>query len=108
MDGEDTNAAITTWVEGNLGGTVRHIERQARWRPVWWVSLEQDDEIKELCVRGDRIDSPSAFPLEHEMAFQSILQDNGIPVARVHGSAGINRQRGRNERVLHRRSSEPR
>jgi NADPH2:quinone reductase len=26
----------------------------------------------------------------------------------AHGSAGINRQRGRNERVLHRRSSEPR
>ena len=48
---------------------MRRIERQARWRPVWWVSLEQDDEIKELCVRGDRIDSPSAFPLEHEMAF---------------------------------------
>jgi aminoglycoside phosphotransferase (APT) family kinase protein len=49
------------------------------------VSLEQDHGIKELCVRGDRIDSPSAFPLEHEMAFQSILQDNDIPVARVHG-----------------------
>jgi aminoglycoside phosphotransferase (APT) family kinase protein len=82
---EDTNAAITTWIEGTLGGKVRHVERQARWRPVWWVSLEQEDGIRELCVRGDRIDSPSAFPLEHEMLFQSILQDNDIPVARVHG-----------------------
>jgi aminoglycoside phosphotransferase (APT) family kinase protein len=82
---EDTNGAITTWVERELGGKVRRIERQARWRPVWWVSLEQNHEMLELCVRGDRIDSPSAFPLEHEMVFQSILQDNGIPVARVHG-----------------------
>lgn len=82
---ENANAAITTWIERNLGGAVRRIERQARWRPVWWVSLEQDHEMRELCVRGDRIDSPSAFPLEHEMAFQSVLQDNGIPVARVHG-----------------------
>jgi aminoglycoside phosphotransferase (APT) family kinase protein len=85
MPAEDANAAITTWIEGNLGGKVRHMERQARWRPVWWVTLEQDNEVKELCVRGDRIDSPSAFPLEHEMIFQSILQDNDIPVARVHG-----------------------
>jgi aminoglycoside phosphotransferase (APT) family kinase protein len=82
---QDTNTAITAWIEGNLGGKVRHVERQARWRPVWWVSLEQNNEILELCVRGDRIDSPSAFSLEHEMVFQSILQDNGIPVARVHG-----------------------
>ena len=82
---EDTNAAITAWVQRELGGKVRRIERQARWRPVWWVSLEQDHEVLELCVRGDRIDSPSAFPLEHEMAFQSLLHQNGIPVARVHG-----------------------
>lgn len=82
---EATTTAITAWIEEHLGGKVHHVERQARWRPVWWVSLEQDNEMKELCVRGDRIDSPSAFPLEHEMRFQSILQDNGIPVARVHG-----------------------
>jgi aminoglycoside phosphotransferase (APT) family kinase protein len=82
---DDTTAAITAWIEENLGGKVRHVERQARWRPVWWVSLEQDNEMKDLCVRGERIDSPSAFPLKHEMVFQSILQDNDIPVARVHG-----------------------
>jgi aminoglycoside phosphotransferase (APT) family kinase protein len=84
-DTEEVNAAITAWIEGNLGGKVRHVERQARWRPVWWVSLEQDNGVRELCVRGERIDSPSAFPLEHEMVFQSILEDNDIPVARVHG-----------------------
>jgi aminoglycoside phosphotransferase (APT) family kinase protein len=83
VDGPE--AAITTWVERELGGRVVHVERQARWRPVWWVSLEQDDGVLELCARGDRIDSPSAFSLEHEMIFQSTLQDNGIPVARVHG-----------------------
>jgi aminoglycoside phosphotransferase (APT) family kinase protein len=82
---EDTDRAITAWIERQLGGKVRRVERQARWRPVWWVSVEQDNEMLELCVRGDRVDSPSAFPLEHEMTFQSILQDNDIPVARVHG-----------------------
>jgi aminoglycoside phosphotransferase (APT) family kinase protein len=86
MESVDTaETAIEEWMQRELGGRVLHIERQARWRPVWWVTLEQDDGVLELCVRGDRIDSPSAFPLEHEMLFQSMLQDRGIPVARVHG-----------------------
>ena len=78
-------AAITEWLERDLGGRVVRIERQARWRPAWWVDLERDGELLPLYVRGDRIDSPSAFPLEHERIFHQMLAERGIRVARVHG-----------------------
>src|ERR1700733_5257552 len=76
---------ITTWLETDLGGTVTHIERQARWRPAWWVDLERDGQVLELCVRGDRLDSESAFSLDHERTFQTLLSERGIRVARVYG-----------------------
>ena len=46
---------ITEWLERDLGGRVARIERQARWRPAWWVDLERDGELLPLYVRGDRI-----------------------------------------------------
>jgi len=76
---------LTAWLETNLGGTVVHIARQPRWRPVWFADLERDGERLELCVRGDRTDMRLIFPLDHEMRFQSLLHDHGIPVARVYG-----------------------
>lgn len=76
---------ITSWLESDLGCRVVRIDRQARWRPAWWVDVQRGDEQLALCVRGDRLDSPSAFPLEHEMRFQSLLHERGIPVAQVHG-----------------------
>jgi hypothetical protein len=48
------------------------------------VDLDRGGELLRLCVRGDRLDSPSAFPLEHERRYQELLWDRGIPVARVH------------------------
>jgi aminoglycoside phosphotransferase (APT) family kinase protein len=76
---------ITAWLEGDLGGKVTRIERQARWRPAWWVDLERDGEQLDLCVRGDRLDSESAFSLDHERTFQTLLSERGIRVAAVHG-----------------------
>jgi aminoglycoside phosphotransferase (APT) family kinase protein len=75
---------IVRWLERDLGGTVVHLERQARWRPAWWADVETDSGLLRLCVRGDRLDSPSAFPLEHERRYQELLWERGIPVARVH------------------------
>ena len=83
-------ASITEWLERDLGGRVVRIERQARWRPAWWVDLERDGELLPLYVRGDRIDSPSAFPLEHERVFHQMLAERGIRVARVHGYRDAN------------------
>ena len=84
-EARDEFARITGWLERDLGGRVVRIERQARWRPAWWVDLERDGELLPLYVRGDRIDSPSAFPLEHERVFHQMLAERGIRVARVHG-----------------------
>jgi aminoglycoside phosphotransferase (APT) family kinase protein len=84
FDAEDFKR-ITAWLEGDLGGKVVHIERQARWRPAWWVDLERGGDILPLCVRGDRLDSASAFSLEHERTFQTLLSDGGIKVAKVYG-----------------------
>src|SRR5262249_57578775 len=36
-------------------------------------------------VAGDRSGMPLIFPLDHEMRFQALLHEHGIPVARVHG-----------------------
>jgi aminoglycoside phosphotransferase (APT) family kinase protein len=76
---------ITAWLEANIGGTVVHIARQPRWRPVWFADLERDGKRLELCVRGDRTDMRLIFPLDHEMRFQSLLHGHGIPAAKVYG-----------------------
>jgi aminoglycoside phosphotransferase (APT) family kinase protein len=76
---------ITRWLERDLGGRVIRIERQARWRPAWYVDLDHPDGPLSVYVRGDRLDSPSAFPLAHEMRFQSVLHQNGVRVPRVLG-----------------------
>lgn len=76
---------ITGWLESELGGRVVDIKQQPRWRPVWFADLERDGETLELCVRAERSDMPLIFPLEHEMRFQSLLEERGIPVAAVHG-----------------------
>lgn len=76
--------AVRDWLESNLG-RVRRIDRQPRWRPVWFADVERDGAVLELCVRGDRTDFPGIFPLEHEMLCQRLLHEHGIPVAAVHG-----------------------
>jgi aminoglycoside phosphotransferase (APT) family kinase protein len=82
---QDREARVVAWLEENLGGKVRSLVPQPRWRPVWWAVLERKDGLLELCVRGDRVDTELVFPLEHEMLFQRLLYEHGIPVPRVHG-----------------------
>jgi aminoglycoside phosphotransferase (APT) family kinase protein len=52
---------------------------------VWFADVDRDGELLELCVRGDRTDMPMIFPLDHEMRFQSLLHDHGIPTSPVYG-----------------------
>lgn len=80
----DDQALVRAWLEANIGPVV-HLERQARWRPVWFADVERDGEVLELCVRGDRTDFPGIYPLEHEMLVQRLLHERGIPVPAVHG-----------------------
>jgi len=84
--GADTDLQrLQAWLATNIGGEVRRAERQPRWRPVWFVDVERDGQLLELCVRGDRLDFGGVFPLEHEMLAQRMLDERGIPVAHVHG-----------------------
>ena len=76
---------IARWFEQDFGGTVIELARQTRWRPVWFATVDRAGTRHELVVRGDRTDMPLIFPLEHEMTFQRLLGDHGIPVATVHG-----------------------
>ena len=76
---------IARWFEHDFGGTVIELARQTRWRPVWFATVDRGGTRHELVVRGDRTDMPLIFPLEHEMNFQRLLGDHGIPVATVRG-----------------------
>ncbi len=71
-------------VEGAYGGTVVGIERQARWRPTWFVDVERDGVVTRLVLRGDRTDS-EAYPLRHEYTFHRLLCERGIRVPKLHG-----------------------
>ncbi|MEU8137016.1 phosphotransferase [Streptodolium elevatio] len=75
---------VREWLEGNVG-RVEMLERQGRWRPVWFADVVRDGRVLELCVRGDRTDYPGVFPLEHEMLAQRLMHERGVRVAGVHG-----------------------
>ncbi len=79
---------VTAWVEDHVGGTVLGVRRQARWRPVWFVDVECRGDTRTVMVRGDRTDAAPLFPLEHEMRFQQLLEEDGIPVPHVYGWIG--------------------
>ncbi|EIV91916.1 phosphotransferase [Frankia sp. QA3] len=75
---------VISWLEDHLG-RVTAIERQPRWRPVWFADVERGGELLRLCVRGERADTDLVFPLAHEMRFQRVAHEHGIPVPAVHG-----------------------
>ncbi len=68
----------------HLGGRVVHIERQARWRPTWFIDLDRDGEVVPVVLRGDRPDS-EAFPLRHEYLFHQMLEEREVPVPHLYG-----------------------
>jgi aminoglycoside phosphotransferase (APT) family kinase protein len=77
-------AQVAAAVERQLGMVVREARRQERWRPTWFVSGERDGAPFDVVVRGDRGDA-LGFPLRHELAFHTILEQRGVPVARLYG-----------------------
>lgn len=86
MAGRDSDEGrIQAWIEQHVGGQVESVVRQNRWRPVWFAEVDRDGEHLSLCVRGDRTDAQFGFTLEHEMRFQRLLHEHGIPAAKVYG-----------------------
>jgi aminoglycoside phosphotransferase (APT) family kinase protein len=79
------DADVVSWVQATLGAKVVGWERQPRWRPMWFLDVERNDTTERIVVRGERSDTPLLFPLDHEMRFQRLLDEHGIPVPRVLG-----------------------
>jgi aminoglycoside phosphotransferase (APT) family kinase protein len=78
----ETDARIMKWLGSLLDARVVSWERQPRWRPMWFVDVDRGAGLERVVVRGD---TPLVFPLDHEMLFQRLLDEHGIPVPRVHG-----------------------
>jgi hypothetical protein len=49
LSDNDEQQKLTRVIEKCLGGSVVSIERQPRWRGVWWVDLEREGDA---CVNG--------------------------------------------------------
>lgn len=75
---------VAAAVGRQLGMDVHSVRRQVRWRPTWFVTGERDGAPFEVVVRGDRGDA-LGFPLRHEFAFHTILEERGVPVPHLYG-----------------------
>ena len=74
------------WIEQRIGGKVVRCERQARWRPAFFLDVERAGEIVPLYFRGDRgATDHGVYPLEHEMKVLQVLERNDIPVPHIYG-----------------------
>ena len=83
---ENDEQQVIEWVENLLGGKVVECERQARWRPAWFLIVQRGAEQQSLYFRGDRgLQSGGQYQLEHEYSILKILGDSGIPVPKLHG-----------------------
>ncbi len=74
------------WIEANVGGRIRHYERQARWRPAFYVDLEHDGQILPLYVRGARTEVPNndvVLKFEHDVMVQ--LAKDGVALPHIYG-----------------------
>lgn len=78
-----SNEQVKACLEREMGMRVDSVQRQARWRPAWFVEGERGGEQVALMVRGERVDT-CVQPLKAEVRFHSLLEDHGIPVPHVH------------------------
>jgi hypothetical protein len=74
------------WIENELGGRIVSFERQARWRPAFFLEVDCGSERKSIYLRGERgaLDH-GVYPLEHESRVLQVLESEGIPVPHVYG-----------------------
>lgn len=72
-------------VERMVGGRVVWAERQPRWRPAWFLTLDRGGEEVGVYFRGDRTEGSGVYGLEHEYGVMQVLAAHGIPVPRLYG-----------------------
>ena len=83
---DESTTRIKDWVERHVGGQVRAIERQGRWRPAWYLDVERDGAAVRLYVRGSRgPEFRGAEMLDHEYRIMRVLESEGIPVPHIYG-----------------------
>jgi aminoglycoside phosphotransferase (APT) family kinase protein len=75
---------VSDSLERNLGCKVLEVRRQTRWRPCWFARVEQNGELLDLVVRGERVDT-CIQPLRQEFKFHRLLEQHDIRVPRIHG-----------------------
>jgi aminoglycoside phosphotransferase (APT) family kinase protein len=74
------------WIEAQLGGAIVGAERQARWRPAWFLDLERNGEIVPLYFRGERGEArDEGRALAREAGVFRVLEANDIPVPHIYG-----------------------
>jgi hypothetical protein len=82
-DRDPRTALVVDWVTRHVG-PVASVDLQPRWRPHWFVEVDDGSEVGRVLVRSERIEDMT-WPLEHEMRFQRVLHEHGILVPKVHG-----------------------
>src|SRR5215469_16613797 len=79
-------ARLTAFIEDRLNGKVISMERQARWRPAWFVEVDTADGRRSIYARGKRDQAELLFfPLAHEAEVLRVLHEAGIPSPRIYG-----------------------
>jgi len=73
-------------VEASVGGRILRAERQARWRPVFWLDVETaNGEVLPVCFRGGRIEQGEENTIRNEYECFRVLERNGIRVPKIYG-----------------------
>jgi aminoglycoside phosphotransferase (APT) family kinase protein len=86
VQADPREAQLVAWIAANLGAKTITIERQARWRPCWFVTAERDGRPLRLYVRARREQEDlTFFPLSHEAEVLRAFGRNGIPAPEIHG-----------------------
>jgi len=73
-------------VESMVGGRIIAGERQARWRPVFFLDVERPGgEVVPICFRGARLEAGDSRQIRHEYECFKALEKNSIPVPHIYG-----------------------
>ena len=74
------------WIEQHVGGTVRDVQGQDRWRSAWYFNLEKDGQVLPMYFRGHRPGlGKSSKRLVMEMQVMQVLEQQHIAVPHIYG-----------------------
>jgi len=73
-------------VERLVGGRIVRAEKQARWRPAFFLDVDCAGESRPIYLRGDRGEMQhGVYGLDHEYRVLCALEAEGIPVPHIYG-----------------------